>query len=136
MVKSEPIFNLQQYIKWMQNKKFWTNLQYVPQKSEEPKQYPVIIIADLKVCYDGRERVCVEKIYLSDFNTYAKLNVKRLNDFDGEREFTILINDEQVDDDTHGVSFFPDNFNEGQQHDFICIASDRCVNSYAGKDKE
>jgi hypothetical protein len=53
---------------------------------------------------------------------YCKVRVKRVNDFDGEPCFRVLINDEKSEvDDVLGIDFFPQGFKIGSEVTLICV---------------
>lgn len=67
MHKSPLIHSLDEYCEWMRKIGLWTNKNYIPIEKDRPKNYPIIVIAELVQDYDGKNRVHEKWVSLKDF---------------------------------------------------------------------
>lgn len=115
-MKSPALFNADEYKYWVTKH---TNSEVV-----FPEYYPVIVITN-KFGYI-EDQVCIR-----DFNSYASISILRKRDFDDERQFDLVVNDESKDpDEILGCAFFPDSFEEGQVYKYRALACHLCIRPY------
>lgn len=126
-MKSPPLFSAKEYNEWMSKKG------YSPYST--PKKYPCIAVVNT-VLGEEEADFCLseEFIYLDDFKSYANLKIKRLEDFDEERCFTIDVNNEETETENTNWCFYVDSFAVGESYEFRALAANLCVNPY-GKRK-
>jgi hypothetical protein len=88
MLKSPLLKNREEFTEWMKANKFWTNKDYVLKEYERPyaHEFPCIVVATLKTCYDNKERVVWQLIKLEDFKgqeVHVVESVEKIPELDG-----------------------------------------------------
>lgn len=125
-MKSPALFSEAEYKYWIA-----TYTKDIVDKHPHKWEYPRIVIVD-------DNGYIVDEICIGDFKTYASISILRKRDFDEERQFDLVINDEHKDpDELLGCAFFPDSFEEGQVYGYRALACNLCIKPYdTGKIEE